>query len=249
MCMNGKREAACLKKMRIRAGEGERKKRESTIHTPVYSWRKFLRRNYYVPIEMSVLRKWMGLRFGSSFFYRCIIPPLSTTSGLATRRCEPRAFLLSSRPSLSLSLQAVIRSKGSTEKLRHAPRQVPIDIEQVREPSLFLSLEIKGVFSLFLSFVDNWKGYYREEMEVENRKSAILEETRVAFETVILIFQTRSRGGLEEPRKGRNYEEEGDEEARLSMCCTMPSERKNVKNLILIWIRSLPTRFSNSQRG
>lgn len=198
---------------------------------------------------MSVLRKWMGLRFGSSFFYRCIIPPLSTTSGLATRRCEPRAFLLSSRPSLSLSLQAVIRSKGSTEKLRHAPRQVPIDIEQVREPSLFLSLEIKGVFSLFLSFVDNWKGYYREEMEVENRKSAILEETRVAFETVILIFQTRSRGGLEEPRKGRNYEEEGDEEARLSMCCTVPSERKNVKNLILIWIRSLPTRFSNSQRG
>lgn len=52
-----------------------------------------------------------------------------------------------------------------------------------------------------------------------------------AFETVILIFQTR----LEERR---NYEGE----TRLSMW-------KNLKNLILIWIRSLPTRFSNSQRG
>lgn len=117
---------------------------------------------------MSVLRKWMGLRFGS--FYRCIIPPLSTTSGLATRRCGPRAFLLSSSPlSLSLFFQAVIRSRGNTEKLRHAPRQVPIDIE-----SLLLSLEIKGARSLslsfFLSFVDNWKGYYREQMEVENRR-------------------------------------------------------------------------------
>lgn len=247
MCMNGKREAACLKKMRIRARGGEEKTRVYYTHACVFLEKvfkeKLLRPDRDVsfaemdgaPVRFFVL---LSLHYTTFVNHEWVSDASMRASGVSSFFSP-----------LSLSLQAVIRSKGSTEKLRHAPRQVPIDIEQVREPSLFLSLEIKGVFSLFLSFVDNWKGYYREEMEVENRKSAILEETRVAFETVILIFQTRSRGGLEEPRKGRNYEEEGDEEARLSMCCTVPSERKNVKNLILIWIRSLPTRFSNSQRG
>lgn len=42
VCMNGKREAACSKKMRIR-GRERGKKRESTIHTPLYSSRKFFK--------------------------------------------------------------------------------------------------------------------------------------------------------------------------------------------------------------
>lgn len=190
----------------------------------------------------------MGLRFGS--FYRCIIPPLSTTSGLATRRCGPRAFLLSSSPlSLSLFFQAVIRSRGNTEKLRHAPRQVPIDIES---RAFFFLSRSKGRRSLSLSFsatliigkviIENkWKSRINDTRGNLHRvkpckiRGKRIKRNREAFETVILIFQTR----LEERR---NYEGE----TRLSMCYTT---RKNLKNLILIWIRSLPTRFSNSQRG
>lgn len=168
----------------------------------------------------------MGLRFGS--FYRCIIPPLSTTSGLATRRCGPRAFLLSSSPlSLSLFFQAVIRSRGNTEKLRHAPRQVPIDIESRAFFFLSRSKE-RGSLSLSLSFsatliigkviienkwksrIDDTRGNLHRVKPCKIRGKRI-KRNREAFETVILIFQTR----LEERR---NYEGE----TRLSMCYTTP---------------------------
>lgn len=163
---------------------------------------------------MSVLRKWMGLRFGS--FYRCIIPPLSTTSGLATRRCGPRAFLLSS--SLSLFLQAVIRSRGNTEKLRHAPRQVPIDIES---RAFFFLSRSKGRRSLSLSFsatliigkviIENkWKSRINDTRgnlhrvkpcKIRGKRIKLNRAMIEAFETVILIFQTR----LEERRRGNAF--------------------------------------------
>lgn len=148
----------------------------------------------------------------------------------------------------SLFLQAVIRSRGNTEKLRHAPRQVPIDIES---RAFFFLSRSKGRRSLSLSFsatliigkviienkwksrIDDTRGNLHrvKPCKIRGKRIKLNRAMIEAFETVILIFQTR----LEERR---NYEGE----TRLSMW-------KNLKNLILIWIRSLPTRFSNSQRG
>lgn len=158
----------------------------------------------------------MGLRFGS--FYRCIIPPLSTTSGLATRRCGPRAFLLSSSPlSLSLFFQAVIRSRGNTEKLRHAPRQVPIDIEsraffflsRLKGRGLSLSLSFSASLIIGKVIIENkWKSriddtrgnlHRVKPCKIRGKRIKLNRAMIEAFETVILIFQTR----LEERR---NYE-------------------------------------------
>lgn len=150
MCMNGKREAACLKKMRIRARGGEEKTRVYYTHACVFLEKvfkeKLLRPDRDVsfaemdgaPVRFFVL---LSLHYTTFVNHEWVSDASMRASGVSS------FFSL-----LSLSLQAVIRSKGSTEKLRHAPRQVPIDIEQVREPSLFLSLEIKGVSSLSLSF-------------------------------------------------------------------------------------------------
>lgn len=164
VCMNGKREAACSKKMRIRGEEGE--KNESLLYTRLCILREsFLRRNYYVPDRDVSFAEMDGapVRFFLSLHYTTFVNH-EWVSDASMRASGVSSFFLA-----SLFLQAVIRSRGNTEKLRHAPRQVPIDIE-----SLLLSLEIKGARSLslsfFLSFVDNWKGYYREQMEVENRR-------------------------------------------------------------------------------
>lgn len=161
--MNGKREAACSKKMRIRGEEGE--KNESLLYTRLCILREsFLRRNYYVPDRDVSFAEMDGapVRFFLSLHYTTFVNH-EWVSDASMRASGVSSFFLA-----SLFLQAVIRSRGNTEKLRHAPRQVPIDIE-----SLLLSLEIKGAkvsLSLFLSYVDNWKGYYREQMEVENRR-------------------------------------------------------------------------------
>lgn len=136
-------------------------------------------------------------------------------SDASMRASGVSSFFLASL-SLSLFFQAVIRSRGNTEKLRHAPRQVPIDIE-----SLLLSLEIKGARSLSLSLSFS-ASLIIGKVIIENKWKSRIDDTRgnlhrvkpckirgkriklnramiEAFETVILIFQTR----LEERR---NYE-------------------------------------------
>lgn len=130
--------------------------------------------------------------------------------------------------SLSLFLQAVIRSRGNTEKLRHAPRQVPIDIES---RAFFFLSRSKGRRSLSLSFsatliigkviienkwksrIDDTRGNLHrvKPCKIRGKRIKLNRAMIEAFETVILIFQTR----LEERR---NYEGE----TRLSMCYTTP---------------------------
>lgn len=216
MCMNGKREAACLKKMRIRARGGEEKTRVYYTHACVFLEKvfkeKLLRPDRDVsfaemdgaPVRFFVL---LSLHYTTFVNHEWVSDASMRASGVSSffsplsLSFSPSCYTLEGKYG-----EASSRAATGAYRYRASSRAEPFSFS--RDQRGLLS------FSLFLSFVDNWKGYYREEMEVENRKSAILEETRVAFETVILIFQTRSRGGLEEPRKGRNYEEEGDEEAR-----------------------------------
>lgn len=129
----------------------------------------------------------------------------------------------------SLFLQAVIRSRGNTEKLRHAPRQVPIDIESraffflSRSKGRGLSLSLSFSASLIIGKViieNKWKSriddtrgnlHRVKPCKIRGKRIKLNRAMIEAFETVILIFQTR----LEERR---NYEGE----TRLSMCYTTP---------------------------
>lgn len=129
----------------------------------------------------------------------------------------------------SLFLQAVIRSRGNTEKLRHAPRQVPIDIEsraffflsRLKGRGLSLSLSFSASLIIGKVIIENkWKSRINDTRgnlhrvkpcKIRGKRIKLNRAMIEAFETVILIFQTR----LEERR---NYEGE----TRLSMCYTTP---------------------------
>lgn len=105
------------------------------------------------------------VRFLFPSFYRCIMPPLSTTSGLATRRCRPRALLLS----LSLFKRSSnYARRGARRFVTRRHDSVPIHIEQLHESSLFLSLEIKGARSLSLSSLASLI-IETKKIKVENR--------------------------------------------------------------------------------
>lgn len=152
----------------------------------------------------------MGLRFGS--FYRCIIPPLSTTSGLATRRCGPRAFLLSSSP---LSFSKLLYARGGIQRSFVTRRDRCLLISR----AFFFLSRSKGRRSLSLSFsatliigkviienkwksrIDDTRGNLHrvKPCKIRGKRIKLNRAMIEAFETVILIFQTR----LEERR---NYE-------------------------------------------
>lgn len=137
-------------------------------------------------------------------------------SDASMRASGVSSFFLASL-SLSLFLQAVIRSKGNTEKLRHAPRQVPIDIEsraffflsRLKGRGLSLSLSFSASLIIGKVIIENkWKSriddtrgnlHRVKPCKIRGKRIKLNRAMIEAFETVILIFQTR----LEERR---NYE-------------------------------------------
>lgn len=101
VCMNGKREAACSKKMRIRGEEGE--KNESLLYTRLCILREsFLRRNYYVPDRDVSFAEMDGapVRFFLSLHYTTFVNH-EWVSDASMRASGVSSFFLAS---LSLSL-------------------------------------------------------------------------------------------------------------------------------------------------